>query len=107
MTPLDKRQIRADWKDRKLDAGIYALRFRAGTWIGKAPRLGAIENRHRFAFSTGGERNPEMAAAFAAEGDYAFEVLEALDPKLSPMSRDRILKERLAHWLDALGARPV
>lgn len=107
MTSLDKRQIRADWKDRKLDAGIYALRFRAGVWIGKAPRLGAAGNRHSFTFSTGAERNPGLAAAYAAERAYRFEVLEALDPKLSAMTRERVLKERLAHWLEALDGQAV
>ncbi|MCR8723847.1 GIY-YIG nuclease family protein [Frigidibacter sp. ROC022] len=104
---MDRKQARADFLERKPDAGIYALRLRAGLWVGAASRLTAAENRLRFTLSTGTERNPALAAAYADEGDFSFEVLETLDPKLSAMRRQDLLKERLAHWLDKTGGQPV
>ncbi len=104
MDTAAKRAAREEWLDRPQDAGIYALRFRRSVWVGAAPRLAAAENRLRFALSQGLERNAGLAAAWAEDGPFAFQVLEALDPKLSAMARQRLLKERAEHWRHQLGA---
>lgn len=99
-----RKAARADWLDRDIDAGIYALRFPSSVWVGAAPRLSAAENRLRFTLEQGLERNAGLAAAWAAEGPFRFEVLEELDADLSQMRRARLLKERLAFWQAELGA---
>ena len=107
---IDRKAATTAYKERKADAGIFAFRAPGGAvWVGAAPTLGTIENRLRFTLRTGGCRVPELAADWAAAGGegFAFEVLERLDPDLVPMARDRLLKERAAHWRDMLDARPV
>lgn len=100
----------AAWKERPLNAGIYAFRQAGGgVWVGASPALGAVENRLRFVLRTGGSVPADLAATWAesAGEGFVFEVLERLDPELSPMARDRELKERLSIWRDRLAARSL
>ena len=107
MDRQQRRAARAEFLDRDQDAGIYALRFRDAVFVGAAPRLAAAENRLRFTLRQGGERNGALAAAWAAEGDFRFEILEAFDPELSPMRRRDLLKERLVAWRDKTGGTVI
>lgn len=104
---MDRKAVAAAWKERKVAAGIYAFRAPGGAvWVGATPTLGAAENRLRFELRMGSCRAADLAQAWAAaagEG-FVFEVVEALDPELGPMTRGRLLKERLIHWRQALGA---
>jgi hypothetical protein len=105
-----RRAAIAAWKERPVSAGIYAFRQDGGAvWVGASQTLGAVENRLRFILRTGGPTRPELAAAWAASGGegFRFEVLERLDPELSPRARERELKERLEIWRDRLAARPL
>ncbi|WP_172296606.1 GIY-YIG nuclease family protein [Pseudoruegeria sp. HB172150] len=104
---MDRRAAKAEWKEKKPDAGIYALRIGGRVWVGAAMRLGAAESRMGFAARMGGLPNAEAQAAYAAAGELAFEVLETFDEEISQMKRERLLKERLAHWVEELGAGKV
>lgn len=102
---MDRRAVKDAVKEGKPDAGVYAVRIGDRVWVGSAMRLGAAENRLRFMLRTGGARTAGMQAAY--RGEMRFEVLEALDPELSPMKRERMLEERRAYWVEALGAEVV
>lgn len=108
---MDRRAIRTAYRERPADAGIFAFRGPApgAVWVGGSPTLGSIENRLRFTLRHGPHRAPGLTEAWAAAGGagFVFEVLERLDPELSPMARGDALKERAAHWQTALGARPL
>lgn len=108
MTKDSRKAALAAWKDRKSDAGIYAVTCGDRIWVGATPTLGAIRNRLWFTLAQGGAPNRAMQAAWAAEGEgaFGFEVLERIDED-SPMIRADRLKDRAAHWLAARGAEPA
>jgi hypothetical protein len=112
MTPATRKAAIAAWKDRRRPAGVYALRCLAdgACWIGRTADLEAIGNRHFFALRQGSHTDRTLQAAYAAHGAAAFrlEVLERLtEDDLPPYARDEALKDMLARWRTALGARVI
>ncbi len=105
MPPIDRKAARQDYRERKGLAGIYEVRAAGQVWVGASPTLDTIENRLRFTLQQGGHPNKALQAA--AQGGFTFAVVEVLDPETPALSRDRLLKERLAHWLAETGARPL
>lgn len=87
--------------------GSSALRVGAELRVGAAASLAAAERRQGFTLRSGSHPDRALAAAKAAGGAVAFEVLERLDPELGEMTRARLLKERAAHWRAVLGAGAV
>ena len=53
----------------------------------------------------GVERNQALQSAWNAHGpeSFAFKILEEIDLEQLTYGRERALKERVAHWRDALG----
>src|SRR6476659_6914489 len=109
MTNEQRRAALAAYKERKTAAGIYAVRCAAAglqwpvlrtTW--------AIRNRLWFELRLGSSPHRSLQAAWQARGGdgFTFEVVQRLDEELDPYFRDRLLKERLAHWCTALAAEP-
>ncbi len=107
MSTMDRKAAISEYKKRKAAAGIYAVRCLAHgkVWVGRAPDIDSIETRLRFGLRSGGHRHPAMQAAWNAHGgdSFAFEVVETVEEELAYV-RDSILKDRLAHWREALGA---
>ncbi len=107
---LDRKAAIAAYKERKVEAGIYAIRCPATgqTWVGQAPDLSTIRNRIWFTLRMGSHRNRVLQEAWAAHGDsFAFEVLERLDEELPAYLKGDALKERAAHWASTLDAPAV
>jgi len=111
MTNEQRRAALAAYKERKTAAGIYAVRCAAAglQWAGAANDLGTIRNRLWFELRLGSSPHRSLQAAWQARGGdgFTFEVVQRLDEELDPYFRDRLLKERLAHWCTALGAEPI
>jgi hypothetical protein len=103
----------AAFKERKVEAGIYAVRCAASSqvWVGRSPNVDTVQTRLWFMLRTGSKSHPEMQAAWDAhgEGGFSFEVLERLDEEqtVTPYVRDATLKERLAHWRQELAAGTI
>jgi hypothetical protein len=104
-----RKAVQAAWREREVEAGIFAFRGSERVWVGASRTLDAAENRVRFQLRMGACRTPGLQAAWAAAGDVAFryEVVERFDPELSEMARAGLLKERTAHWRERLGGRPI
>ena len=107
MTTVDRKAAIAEHKKRKALAGVFAVRCLASgqVWVGRAPDVDSIETRLRFGLRAGGHRHPAIQEAWNTHGgdSFAFEIVEAVEEDLAYI-RDSILKERLAHWREALGA---
>ena len=107
MTTVDRKAAIAEYKKRKALAGIFAVRCLASgqIWVGRAPDVDSIETRLRFGLRSGGHRPPAMQAVWHLHGgdSFAFEIVETVEEELAYV-RDSILKDRLAHWREALGA---
>lgn len=108
----DRKALIAAYKERKTAAGIYAVRCEASgrVWVGRTPNLDTVGNRLRFSLRSGTHPNRALQAAWSARGDdgFSIEPLERLEADDEPaFARDRLLKDRLAHWRSRLDAPAV
>ncbi len=105
----EKRAARTAFKERKREAGIYAIRClpTGAVWVGAAKDLATIQNRRWFTLRTGADDDPALQAAWRAHGAEAFvlETLERLDPKLTTPLLDMELRDRLRHWRAEMATR--
>jgi len=105
----NRRALVRDYKDRAVQAGIYAVRCATTgeVWIGGTPDLSTRQNGVWFALRTGGHTSPTLQQAWNAhgEGAFGFEVLEVLDDEgLERLGRASLLVERREHWRATLHA---
>jgi hypothetical protein len=103
-----KRAAKAAWSERKADWAICIVRIGAAMWVKAVSDAAALERRLSFVLRTGGANGAPagMQAAFREEGTVTVEVVERLDDGLSDMARETLVKDRIAHWADELGATP-
>ena len=111
MNREDRRAAVAAYKERKAPSGIYLVRCAATgeQWVGGAPDLAAIWNRISFALRQGVASPKSLQAAWKAHGadSLSFEVLETLSDEQLVFGRERMLKERRAHWCAELKAEAI
>src|SRR3954464_12978596 len=111
MDASEKKKAAADWRQRKAEAGIYAIRCTptGQTWLGRAPDLATIWTRMSFALRLGSHPRPSLQAAAKAHGagSFTFDIVEKLEKTESDSARDAFLKTRLAAWRETLGAELV
>ncbi|MGD9880149.1 MAG: GIY-YIG nuclease family protein [Reyranella sp.] len=111
MTPREKKAAIAAYKERKVIGGIYAVRCLASgrRWIGWACNLATIQNRLWFALRLGTSPHRTLQAAWNASGAASFvlEEVERLDDEALAFVRDRVAKERHAHWCATFGAEAI
>lgn len=107
----DRKAAVDAYKERKVAAGIYAVRCRPSgeCWVGRAPDLSTIRNRLWFTLRQGSSAHRSLQAAWAAHGPdaFTFEILEQIENEDIAYLRDGILKERLAHWAGELRAESI
>lgn len=114
MDKQSRRDLIRDFKEKKPEAGVFAVRCAetGETWVGPSKNLGQQQNSLWFSMriGPGGRFHPDLHKAYAAHGQagLAFEVVEVIDDEgLGAYGLDSQLKDRLAHWLAALNARKV
>jgi len=111
MTQQSRREAVAAYKERKVEAGIYALRCLASgqLWIGKAPDLSTIRNRLWFTLRLGGNPHRSLQEAWTLHGAdaFTFEVVECVKEEDLRFGRERALKKRLDHWLAEWGGTGI
>ncbi len=104
----ERKAAVAAYKERKLESGIYAIRCEVGgkAWVGIAPDLATIKNRHWFALRQGSHPATALQAAWAAHGDgaFTFEILERIGDEIGGFTRECLLKELRAEWAAKLAA---
>lgn len=106
-----RRAAIAAYKDRKAVAGIYALYCRATgqRWIGRAADLNKVQNRLWFTLRHGGHPHRDLQETWIQCGaeSFTFEEVERIDEEPLAYIRERILKERMSHWYEALQAKAL
>jgi len=111
MDRSERKAAVAAYKELPLDWGVYAVRCSATgqTWVGGSRHLSKQQNGLWFALRMNGCRRPTLQASWTANGEAAFslELLEQLPADTPAIARVRLLKERTAHWLAALGAEAL
>jgi hypothetical protein len=107
MDRSERKAAVSAYKERKAVAGVYAIRCAATAeqWVGSAPDLSTIWTRRTFGLRQGVEMNQALQSAWNIHGpeSFAFKILEEIDLDELTYGRDRALKERIAHWREALG----
>lgn len=101
----------AAYKERKVIAGIYAVRCLSDgkQWIGHAPDLSTIQNRLWFMLRLGNSPHRGLQAAWRDHGaeSFTFVEIERLDDESLGFARDRVVKDRLSYWRATLGAGAI
>lgn len=107
----ERKAAIAAYKERKVEAGIYGVRCTptGQQWVGSTPNLGTIWNRLAFTLRQGSNTHRSLQAAWSAHGAgaFGFEILERIEAEELAYLRDRVLRERLAHWAGTLGAQAI
>ncbi|MBP0580200.1 GIY-YIG nuclease family protein [Labrys sp. LIt4] len=107
----ERKAVVDAYKKRKIAAGIYAVRCAetGDCWVGRAPDLSKIRNRLWFTLGQGVSLNQALQTAWKKHGEHAFrlEIVEELEDEEVAFVRERVLKERLDHWVAALAAKPI
>jgi hypothetical protein len=105
-----KKEIVREYKERKAQPGIFAIRCAATgeAWVAASPNLDTQQNRIWFALRQGGHPNREIQAAWNAHGDaqLRYEILEEVADE-NPLLIPALLKDRERHWRAHLGAGAV
>ncbi|HEX3367666.1 GIY-YIG nuclease family protein [Phenylobacterium sp.] len=112
MDKPNRRQAVRDYKERKVELGIFAVRCAATgqAWVGGSRDLSKQQNRIWFGLKSGGHPNKALQAVWSAHGEpaFSFEVLEAKPVEgLSEYEQANLLKDRDAHWRAELGAAKI
>lgn len=106
----ERKAAIAAYKERKTATGIYLVRCTetGETWVGRAPDLSTVWNRLSFTLSQGAHPQAALQAAWRAHGrqGFTFEPVERIEEEVANV-RDRMMKERLEHWREQLGARAI
>ena len=105
-----RKALMRDYRDRKVEAGIYAVRCAASgeVWVGATPDLATRQSGLWFTLRHGthSERSLQTAWALHGEDSFGFEATEVIDDEaLGPIGKASLLKERRSAWIEALGAR--
>jgi hypothetical protein len=107
MDRSERKAAVSAYKERKTIAGVYAIRcaLTGEQWVGAAPDLSTIWTRRSFALRQGIETNKALQSAWNLHGpeSFTFRSLEEIDLDELTYGRERALKERIAHWREALG----
>jgi hypothetical protein len=112
MDQQSRKAAAAALKARKSEPGIYALTCRptGEKWVGRAPDLATIWNRLSVALKMASTPHRSLQAAAREHGAEAFdfEVVERIEEaEASAALVDAILKRRLDHWREELGATAI
>lgn len=79
-----RSEIKLEYKQTARAVGVYQIRNTANGrfFVGSSKNLDGVFNRHKFELSHGGHRNKELQREWNEYGheNFAFEVLERLDP---------------------------
>jgi hypothetical protein len=108
MKNADRKAAVAAYKEKKVEAGIYAVRCRptGQVWVGSAPNLDTIRNRIWFSLGNNGYPGRSLQNAWSEHqpGDFAFEIVERSAEEADAYFRAAELKKRLAEWREKLNA---
>jgi hypothetical protein len=105
-----RKELSQALKEKKAKPGIYAVRCTASgeAWVAKAPDLERRQAGLWFQLSLGGFPGKDLQDAWNKHGEaaFVFEVLEAIEDD-NVMLVPVLLKEREAHWRQALKANAL
>lgn len=112
MRAEDRKAAVAAYKERKVEAGIYAVRCVPSeeVWVGSAPDLSTIQNRLWFELRQGKHSQPSLQQAWDAYGSDAF-IFETVDrlteDQQSGYIRSAAIKQLHLDWIAELNGTRI
>lgn len=108
----DRKAASAAYRQRKVEAGIYAIRCSASdeVWTGAATDVTTIRNRVWFTLRQGANPHRSLQEAWRQHGEetFSFEIVDSFDCEEETVtSRNRKLLEGVKAWSQRLGATKV
>jgi hypothetical protein len=108
---FDRKKALRDYKERKVRAGVYAVRD-LGTgraWAGAAQDLDATRNGLWNTLNAGRHLDKGLQAEWSRLGEARFEyvVLEVFEQEMTPLVLKETLKARKAEWAQVLATTPL
>lgn len=108
----DRKAASAAYRQRKVEAGIYAIRCSATgkVWTGAAQDIATIRNRVWFTLRQGANPHRSLQEAWTRHGEdtFALEIVDSFDCEdETPASRNRKLRDGVSAWAERLGATRV
>jgi hypothetical protein len=104
----DRKAVVSAYKERRVEAGIYAVRCipSGEIWVGRAPDLSTIQNRLWFTLRQGSNTHRSLQDAWHTHGveAFTFEIVERLEDEEISYIRDSVLKDGLIRWTEKLQA---
>ena len=108
---IEKRAARTEYKERKPQPGIYAVKCEVSgqIWVGATPTLNSIQNRIWFGLRMGNSPHRLMQQAWAEHGDGQFSwiELERLEGEEIGYILDAKLSDRARFWRTHFNAQPI
>lgn len=105
-----KKEILREYKERKRQEGIFAIRCAATgqAWIGSTRNLDKQKNAIWFQLRMGKHPNGSLLKAWNEAGEPAFtyEIVEEVTDE-NPLLIGSLLKERATYWREALPGQPL
>ena len=110
MAEARKRDLIREYKERKVRQGIFAVRCAesGAAWVAASRNLDTQQNGIWFQLKLGSHPNKALQAAWNNAGAerFSFEVIEEIDNE-NKLLIPALLKQRAAHWREALGAEKL
>jgi hypothetical protein len=107
----ERREAARRFKERKPNAGAYAIRCTATgrTWVDATPNLDAARNRFAFSLHHGTHFNRALQEELKARGEQAFhfEILEKFEDDVPALAISDLLKEKKTRWVARLQAEKL
>jgi hypothetical protein len=107
---MDRRAAREEFKSRKTDKGVFAVRCAAGpVWVSSSRNLAASRTGLWFCLRNGMHHNKQLQAAWNQHGEaaFTFEVLETFEEDMPPILLKDACSNRQKHWQLETSARAV
>jgi len=108
---LSRKELVRQYKEIKVQAGIYAVRCipSGRVWVGPSRNLSATKNGLWSGLRAGFHPETSLQAEWNALGEQAFEYepLEVLGEDVHPLNVFGVLKEMKSKWMAQLKAEPL
>ena len=110
-TKESRKELVRQYKELKVQAGIYAVRCTASgrVWVGPSRNLRATKNGLWSGLRAGMHRETSLQAEWNAHGEEAFgyDAVEVLDEDVHALNVFGVLKEKKSKWVAELNAEPL
>ena len=106
-----RRQIVAEFKERKIAQGIFAIRCSTTNqvWVGASPNLNAARNSNWFQLRSGLHRCKSLQATWTQYGEasFLFEVVEQFSSDIAELNLRDHMSSKKTEWVAALSAQAL